>query len=351
MASSPPSSLIGLVTIHREHSLKFLILIRRARAGLAGEAIPRPAPEQWHQVRGKVAVFRRAYALQHSRSHLPAVGDNVINAASQPPSTKARDHLNVLLYGGQHEHVADLGELNSATPLSIAGPNCGGSLLTVTTLNWRDTSAVIRLRLGRVAFAHKPFYRERRHGRTRDETADEAAFVHRVKKYSRPGCCPLCDADGSRDTDDAPWHLFFDCKHPAIVRLRMRLFSSMPRMLRQLLARLHEAHASSKRPLSQMQRELQSNQLTDLLEGINWDTVDGRHVIFHVLTALPWPAAAAAQAEPATPLSHWLGSQFDAAIFQRRYRRRIANHIIRWAARWIRTFATARADLRGDARD
>ena len=100
-----------------------------------------------------------------------------------------------------------------------------------------------------------------------------------------------------------------------------------------------------------MQRELQSNQLTDLLEGINWDTMDGRHVIFHMLTALPWPAAAAAQAEPGTPLSHWLGSQYDATIFQRRYRRRIANHVIRWAARWIRTFATARADLHGDARD
>ena len=85
-------------------------------------------------------------------------------------------------------------------------------------------------------------------------------------------------------------------------------------------------------------------QLYTLLEHMEWTSADGKHVIYHMLTAIPWPARAAQQHTPPTPLSAWWGTQFDAAAFNCRHRRRPANHIIGWAARWIRLFAQERAN-------
>jgi hypothetical protein len=39
------------------------------------------------------------------------------------------------------------------------------------------------------------------------------------------------------------------------------------------------------------------------------------------------------------PLSAWLGALFDAAAFQRRHRGRVADHVIMWAAYWIKMLA------------
>ena len=191
-----------------------------------------------------------------------------------------------------------------------------------------------------------PFYqtqRRRRPTTDSDAAADELAnFRRRIAHFSVPGYCAHCYRP---DACDGPWHLFLECEHVAFQRLRLRLFSSMPHVLKQLLARLHEAHAVAGQPLPPATRAAQRASLALLLAGMDWTSADGKHVIYHMLTALPWPQRAAAQAAPATPLSAWLGARFDAGSFQRRHRRRIANHIIKWAHYWISVFADKRAGL------
>ena len=247
-----------------------------------------------------MTCFRRAYGLRSARRQL-TIGanvsnrlqlDNVITAATPPPPAPTAEHLNVLYYGGQHERPADLGTAVAATPLAIAGPLCGGALLAVTTHNWRTTRSIIRLRAGRVCFAHAPFHKTRRQWRApagSNAAADELAnFRRRVAHFSTPGHCPLCDRP---DACDGPWHLFLECGHPAIRRLRLRLFSSMPHMLKQLLARLHEAHAVSGQPLPRPVQDEQCTELRQLLAGMDWYSADGKHAVFHMLTALPCPIA------------------------------------------------------------
>lgn len=328
----------------------------RGQYDQASRAIAKPAPTQRYLIHRQVSIFRRAYGLQAARKQL-AIGaytssrlqlSNVITAATRPPSTTPAHHLSVLYYGGQHERPSDLGESIGASPLSIAGPLCGGSLLTVTTLNWRSTQPIIRLRTGRVCFAHAPFFSPRHHRNVDNLDATDAennSYGSRVAYYSTPDSCDLCDTDDEHNSDDGPWHLFFECMHPTVTRLRMRLFSSMPRMLKQLLDRVHEAFAVSRHNLPPDERIAQKARLAELLTDMDWYSVDGKHVIYHMLTALPWPERAANQAHPATPLSAWLGRLFDTASFQRRHRRRIANHIIKWAYHWITSFAELRTRL------
>jgi hypothetical protein len=122
-------------------------------------------------------------------------------------------------------------------------------------------------------------------------------------------------------------------------------------MLKQLLARVWEGHVRAGRPLPAPVRAEQRAQLQALLSAVDWTSADGRHVIYHMLTALPWPARAAQGASPATPLSEWLGALFDAASFQRRHRRLAADHIVTWAARWIKALARARNDARQQRAD
>jgi hypothetical protein len=79
-----------------------------------------------------------------------------------------------------------------------------------------------------------------------------------------------------------------------------------------------------------------------LLEATNWASADGKHVLFHLLTALPWPERIATRD---TPLSRCLGKLFDETVLERRFRRRVADNVIRWGAYWIKTFAARRWQL------
>ena len=101
------------------------------------------------------------------------------------------------------------------------------------------------------------------------------------------------------------------------------------------------------------------SELRALLDSVDWASADGKHVLYHMLTALPWPARVAvaggagargAGADAATPLSAWLGSVFDATVLERRFRRRLADGIIRWASHWTRVFAAERWRVLAEAR-
>lgn len=391
----------------------------RSNGERALRGVPRPAPTSRHDIHHSVALFRRAYGLLAVLERLPGTANvsarlrrlDTINATTRPLATPVAQHLRTLYYGGQHVLPADLGTSVKETPMSIAGPNCGGALLAMTSRNWHSVRCVARLRMGALAFAVAPFHEGG--GRWREDAALRAAAApggarpavtvaagaaaaavggagsarpaaatataatagtaepagdgdgdndddastgsseaddeltsadlrRRIIRYSGHTNCPLCDADGNRGTDDGPWHLALECTHPAVTRVRLQLFSSMPHMLKQLLAQIQTGHAHAGRPLPAPECAVQRAELQTLLSAIDWYSADGKHVIFHCLTVVPWPARAARDTVPATPLSAWLGAMFDAASFQRRHRRRTADHITAWAARWIKTLARTR---------
>jgi hypothetical protein len=97
------------------------------------------------------------------------------------------------------------------------------------------------------------------------------------------------------------------------------IFSSVPHMLKQLLSLVQDVHARSGCALRRAVGRGQRAQLQALLTGKEWTSADGMHVIYQMLTALPWPARAAPDTLlQAMPLSAWLGALVDAAAFQRR---------------------------------
>ena len=75
----------------------------------------------------------------------------------------------------------------------------------------------------------------------------------------------------------------------------------------------------------------------------NWSSADGRHVLLHLLTVLPWTAAIADGG--ATPLSQWMGGVFDSTTLTRRNLRRTATRTVSWANHWIERFADKRWNL------
>ena len=240
------------------------------------------------------------------------------------------------------------------------------------------TRTPLRCRLGRLAFAYWPWSR-------RDRTADDSSSedssggsssdsdapaapaaaaaqrhrssqrrsglrnaIDRIIRYSASGRCPHCDEAGRRNTDDGPWHFTQECPHADAVALRRRMLASLRHMLVQLLQRVHRAQerAGTADPADVQARA--TDELRALMAPalMDWKSPDVRHVAFHLLTAVPWSATST----PGNtwPLSSWLGSLFDKTRLQRRFRRNIANHVIRWADRWLRAFAELRGRLLHD---
>jgi hypothetical protein len=156
-----------------------------ARGRSSGEqerrAIPRPAPATRHDIHHSVALFRRAHGLTDVLQRLPGSANvsarvrrlNVINATTRPLAAPVAQHLRTLYYGGQRVLPADLGTSVKETPMSIAGPNCGGALLAMTSRNWHSVRCIARLRMGALAFAVAPFHEGG--GRWREDAALRAA--------------------------------------------------------------------------------------------------------------------------------------------------------------------------------
>lgn len=316
-------------------------------------AIPWVTPQSIRDIPSTMAITRRAVSCRDAYLKLPrsagvstrqrVAADNAVTATSPIPALPASESLRALYYGGQHMSPLNLGQLPHTTPMSICGPSCGGSLLTVTTLNWRSTSAVIRTRLGRKAFAYTPYT-----GNSVTQVSlpwqgaveyTDGTLQQRLYKYSTNAPCPHCDPNGTRGTMDSPWHLMLECQHADLVQLRLRLTASAPLLLNRLLRSIQDGHSRAGRITSTNETTLQMQQLQTLCDRATWIDADGKHVLFHLITALPWPASVATQC---TPLSAWLGKLFDDTILERRFRRRPADIVIRWASHWIKAFANER---------
>lgn len=327
-------------------------------AQVAARSAPWTPPASIRDIHASVAVARRAVACREAYAMLPRPLSErqqhafPITAETPIPAVPAIEHLRVLYYGGGYSLPADQGRLPYTTPMSVTGPNCGGSLPAVSTLNWHHTGPVMRLRLGSKAFVYGPF--NNAYDAADDlwedaELYDETSFGARMGNYASdflPPSCPHCDSNRKRSTANGPWHLFLECTHGDVAQLRKELQASAPGLLDRLLEQIHLAYEHSGRRVPAEVVAERSWQLRALTEVADWTSADGKHVLYHLLTALPWPERAATAR---TPLTAWLGRLFDSTILERRHRRKIADTIIRWAAHWIRTFAALRWRLLSEA--
>ena len=176
----------------------------------------------------------------------------------------------------------------------------------------------------------------------------DGGIAERIRRYASRDAtsCPHCDPHRRLGTDSCPRHVILECQHGDLVHERQKLTASTPTLLLRLLGQIHNALARAGQPAIEGTIDQQMVELRELLDTTSWTSQDGKHVLFHLLTALPWPAAAAT---PRTPLSAWLGRLFDATLLQRRHRRKIADTVIRWASHWIKRFAAARWRLLTEA--
>lgn len=75
------------------------------------------------------------------------------------------------------------------------------------------------------------------------------------------------------------------------------------------------------------------------LEAFDWNSVDGRHVLYRLLCVTPFTASLDPDGRP--PLTHSLGLLFDATVVSPRWLRRLAVAWGRWAIRRILDVAGA----------
>ena len=278
-----------------------------------------------------------------------------------------------------------LGLAAHATPLSIHGAGgCSGATLAGLSLSDpRVPKAVMRWRQGRWALAFWPFTlrdpapenedassppgpvtdgqprpqpaaralpgRARYHSRratavgVADGGHETAAAIARSRtmEWGRPGHCRLCDPTGIRSTDDGPWHLLNECDNPlmrqAQTDIRAEAGTHLDRLAKAVLS-AHEVAAT--------QREYRLK-ATDAATGLmqaastaDWDAPDGRHTLFRLSCALPFPPAAT-RTPDAMPLTSALGSLFQATTVARRHARRTYNLLGMRAYRWIMRLADA----------
>jgi uncharacterized protein (DUF2267 family) len=217
--------------------------------------------------------------------------------------------------------------------------------------------------MGRLAFAYAPFSTaagDNAGGDSSDSDSDDddqdadalrkrgrAKGIQRIIRYRQRGNCPHCDADDRKRTDDGPWHLILECDHPRLAGLRADMLRSLRRMLIQLLDAIHQAQERAGSADMDEQHAADRLQLRALTDNMQPTTADVRHAAFHMLAAVTWSATAVPDAD-AAPLSRWLGHVFDRVTLQRRFRRKIANHVIRWSNQWILAFAGVRGELLRD---
>lgn len=322
----------------------------RDEAQRAALAAPWTPPNNIREIHPAVAVVRRAVACRTAYDALPS-RSGVSTRQLQPPSATAEHKvpsvpairsLDALYYGGRHAPAASLGSVPYATSMSIAGPGCGGALLAVSTLNWHHTGPVALLRLGRKAFAYTPFSNGPSEPLWHDAASyTEGSIQDRIWKYGsdRPQRCPHCDTRDACGSDNGPWHLLLECPHEDLASLRRDMVASAPGLITRLAEGIRRAHQQANRDVPDDATPAQIEELRLLADSTAWTSADGKHVLYHLLTALPWPASVATAR---TPLSAKLGRLFDRTVLQRRFRRKIADTVIRWAAHWIKAFAATR---------
>ena len=215
--------------------------------------------------------------------------------------------------------------------------------------------------MGRAGFAYPPF--RRRPPRTTAPLADAGdaaalgasnapapasqppATAGFVELSSHPGHCPMCNADGRHSDDtheDSPFHLLCECTHPAISAARGQLQAAALPFIAELCKSLATAGGAGNAHV----QAAATAAAAALVDGaLDWSSADGKHVLYRMVLATPFPAAMVVAAAPAAgplPLSHALGTLFDSIIVPIHPLRKPCGKWALWASLWAHNLTAAR---------
>jgi hypothetical protein len=159
----------------------------------------------------------------------------------------------------------------------------------------------------------------------------------------------LCDRLASLGTVDSPLHLFTECDHPVMMRLRREVEESAARLLMDMADRLEAALVKDGRPFEdRTATATHAAALKAALPAIQWASPDGAALLFRLLAMAPVPPrlCEAALGRRLLGTTAWARLLHSVCV-RERWLRPIVNRWMQWAARWIDKAATQRATLLG----
>ena len=228
----------------------------------------------------------------------------------------------------------------------------------------------MKLRMGRAGFAHPPFRLRPKKAEAEStqpsaQVADGDAPVAASPPASAPvqesfadmsahnGNCPMCNSEGHLPGpafEDTPFHLLCECTNVVILKTRGQLQAAAPLFIATLCEFLAKECGTDN---EEVQAAAASAISTVTAEGIDWSSTDGKHVLYRMVLAVPFPAAAITAASPAAgllPISLTLGTLFDSIVVPKQKLRKPCNTWALWASLWARALATARGSVLAPAK-
>jgi hypothetical protein len=321
-------------------------------------------PRSLAQVHASVRILARGLAFSTVRRSLgtTAVSPRLTgrsrkaaaDAALSPPSTPQTAHVAALHCVGLTS-AAHLGTDPFATPFSAVGAGgCSGCVLAHANVPVSDLAAVARIRMGKVCLAYWPFYDFKRH--PTGAAGPQPDRISRIAMAATAGPCTACEGPASSGSDrpvsvGGPFHLVCECQAPLLVNVRDTLSQAAPAIVDKLCTGLMQAQQQAGAPTVTTDKD--AERVRTALAAVDWNSEDGRHVLYRLLLATPFPAviaeaAAEAPAKEAAPrplpLTAALGSMFDRVVLQPHCLRKVCGMWARWAAEHVTLLAKAYRD-------
>ena len=202
-------------------------------------------------------------------------------------------------------------------PPSLLGPGTRGSLVLISDIAPTRTRALVVNACGPLGMTLRPWAAAAPPSSDED-TAAQMPFgnEHRRSYAVYDKVCPICDTG-----HDDPYHALLECPSARLCIARRQLFSSLKMAVR---AVVHAGKRIAGRALAPHRARIAA------LENANWDCADGRAALFRLLCGFPFSARPLSELN--TPLSHTLGTIFDALATETRHLVPMARAVTSWAA-------------------
>lgn len=185
--------------------------------------------------------------------------------------------------------------------------------------------AIAALRLGKRALYTQPLAPPHRWRRVLAAAGDGDTWERRVNTYSD---CARCGAAA-----ECPFHVLTECTYPPAVAARDEMLREVPALVARLvLLAVRAAAGGHAAPAGA--GAASAAQARGLAARTDWQSAEGRFVLFRLLAVAPWDAAAAPNPAEA-PLASTLGGYFDATLVKPHRIRPLANAWVSWAGRWV----------------
>lgn len=290
--------------------------------------IPAPFPADPFSIKSVSKAFARRVVYHEIRAQMIKDGISLRDTPSLKPPRSYSSHQYIadLAFGFSFTNEM-LGEYGVATNLSIRGPMCSGSLLTLSTGKEMQSfiKSLARSRLGPVALTMSPVAPE----------GWRPAFKAPGDEYhiaSIGHICPLCNAGGQNPAD--PYHIICVCTHPDVAGVRKQLQQEIIPFLQHLAETCYIAQSKARRgaPLLLIARQALDNFLKTL-HNIDWTSDSGKFLLFRVCLVLPFPSVCVPMAHRLNNTVWHFGELLDAVCVRDHLLREIANMWVRWGGR------------------